>query len=60
MSVPTLAECKASGRSVEVLLWVGCAGAYDERYKRVMRALVEVFHYAWLSFAFGAVNKSCR
>ena len=59
MSVPTLAECKASGRSVEVLLWVGCAGAYDERYKRVMRALVEVFHHAQLSFATLGVEESC-
>ena len=59
MSIPTLATCKAEGRSVEVLLWVGCAGAYDVRYKRVMRAFVEVLRHAKVSFATLAEEEKC-
>ena len=59
MSVPTLAECKAEGRAVEMLLWVGCAGAYDERYKRVMRALLQVLRHAKVSFATLGTEESC-
>ncbi|MDH5381227.1 MAG: (Fe-S)-binding protein, partial [Cyclobacteriaceae bacterium] len=33
--VRTMAEFAASGETPEVLFWVGCAGSFDERYKRV-------------------------
>jgi hypothetical protein len=32
--VPTMAEMAASNESPEVLFWVGCAGSFDDRYKK--------------------------
>ncbi len=36
---------------VEWLLWVGCAGAYEDRAKRTTRAVAELLHTAGVSFA---------
>ena len=36
---------------VEYLLWVGCAGAQDERARRTVRSLARLLHRAGLRFA---------
>ena len=36
---------------VEYLFWVGCAGAIEDRSKKVTRAFVELLHMAGVSFA---------
>jgi len=33
----------ARGEKPEYLLWVGCAGAFDDRYKKVVRALLNPY-----------------
>ena len=35
-----MAEARAS--AVDVLFWVGCAGSYEDRAKKVSRSLVEL------------------
>ncbi len=40
LPVATMAE--AEGKEIEVLFWVGCAGSYEDRAKRVSKALVEM------------------
>ncbi|HEY7954544.1 MAG TPA: heterodisulfide reductase-related iron-sulfur binding cluster [Polyangia bacterium] len=47
LEVPTV----ESNPHAEYLLFVGCAGAFDDRIKKTMRALVEVLHAAEVSFA---------
>ena len=37
MHVPTLAELTAKGQKPEVLFWVGCAGSFDERAKKITK-----------------------
>ena len=39
IKVSTLAECMTEGRSPEILFWVGCAGSFDERAKKLPRLL---------------------
>ena len=34
IQVPTMAEMAAKGESPEILFWVGCAGSFDDRYKK--------------------------
>jgi heterodisulfide reductase subunit D len=51
MNVPTVAELAAKGESPEVLFWVGCAGSYDDRYKRVTRAFVKILNAVNIKFA---------
>ena len=49
--VPTMAEMLASGQSPEVLFWVGCAGSFDDRAKRITKAIAKILHHANVSFA---------
>ncbi|HEV8609478.1 MAG TPA: heterodisulfide reductase-related iron-sulfur binding cluster [Thermoanaerobaculia bacterium] len=57
LPVETLSE--AEGRDVEVLFWVGCAGSYEDRAKRVSRALVEILDEAGVSFAILGTEETC-
>ena len=59
MHIPTLSESKAQQHKVDMLLWVGCAGAYDERYKKVMRAFTRLLKHANVSFATLGTEESC-
>jgi Fe-S oxidoreductase len=43
----------------EYLLWVGCAGALDERARTATRALARVLHHAGVSFAVLGPGESC-
>ncbi len=57
--VQTMAEMAAKGEQPEVLLWVGCAGSYDERYKKVTRTFVKLLNLAGVSFAVLGEEESC-
>jgi heterodisulfide reductase subunit D len=59
MIVPTLAELTAKGESPEVLFWVGCAGSFDERYKRVTRAFVKILEAVNVKFAVLGTEETC-
>lgn len=51
MNVPTMAEMMAQGKQPEVLFWVGAAGSYDDRAKKISRAFVKILHQANVDFA---------
>lgn len=57
--IPTMAEMAASGRSPEVLFWVGCAGSFDERYKAVTQAFVKILNQVGVSFAVLGPEEAC-
>ena len=57
--IRTMEECAKEGKKVDVLLWVGCAGAYDERYGRVMRSLCWVLDQAKVSYAILGKEEGC-
>ena len=59
MKVATLAECLAEGRSPEILFWVGCAGSFDERAKKITKAFVKLLHNAGVDFAVLGAEESC-
>ena len=42
LTVPTLAELNARGENAEVLFWVGCAGSFDDRAKRITKAIAKI------------------
>lgn len=44
----------------DVLFWVGCAGAYDDRYQKVVASIVKVLNAAGVSFGIlGTAEKCC-
>jgi len=47
------------GEDVEYLFWVGCAGAIDDRAKKVTRAVAELLHIAGVRYAVLGNNETC-
>lgn len=59
LSVPTMAEMLAQGQQPEVLFWVGCAGSFDDRAKKITKAFVRILNRAEVSFAVLGTEESC-
>ncbi len=57
--VPTMAELAAAGTDPEVLFWVGCAGSFDDRYKRVTIAFVKILNKLGIKFAVLGTEEGC-
>ena len=55
LDVKTMAE----DSDVEYLLWVGCAGSFDDRTKKVSAALVKILQKAGISFAILGTEEKC-
>ena len=51
VEVPIMADMIAKGRRPEYLWWVGSAGAFDDRYKKVTQAFAKVLTYLKTSYA---------
>ncbi|GIM54316.1 (Fe-S)-binding protein [Capnocytophaga cynodegmi] len=51
LNIPTMAEMTAQGKSPEILFWVGSAGSYDDRAKRIVKAFAHLLNQAKISFA---------
>ena len=59
IKVPTMAELFAAGKQPEVLFWVGCAGSFDDRAKKITKAFVKILNKANVSFAVLGTEESC-
>ena len=59
LKVPTMAELSAKGETPDVLFWVGCAGAYDDRYQKVTRDFVKILHNLNINYAVLGIEESC-
>tara|TARA_R110002167_G_scaffold187802_9_gene389165 strand:+ start:110 stop:901 length:792 start_codon:yes stop_codon:yes gene_type:complete len=59
LKVPTMAELFAAGEQPEVLFWVGCAGSFDDRAKKITKAFVKILNKANVSFAVLGTEESC-
>lgn len=59
MNVPTMADLAAKGEKSEVLFWVGCAGSFDDRAKRVTKAFVKILNAVGTRFAVLGNEETC-
>ena len=59
IEVPVMANVFAKGERPEYLFWVGCAGAFDDRYKKVSRAFAKILSYLKVSYAVLGKEESC-
>ncbi|WP_149302837.1 (Fe-S)-binding protein [Pareuzebyella sediminis] len=59
LRVPTMAELFSKGEKPEVLFWVGCAGSFDDRAKKITKAFVQILNKAQISFAVLGTEESC-
>ena len=59
MNIPTLADLTAKGEQPEILFWVGCAGSFDDRAKRVTLAFVKILNAVGTKFAVLGNEETC-
>ena len=59
MNVPTLKELSDQGISPEILFWVGCAGSFDDRAKKITKSFVRLLNKANISFGVLGTEESC-
>ena len=57
--VPTMAEMMTKGETPEVLFWVGCSGSFDDRAKKITKAIVKILNKAEVKFAVLGAEESC-
>jgi Fe-S oxidoreductase len=54
-----MAELAAKGEAPEILFWVGCAGSFDDRAKRVTQAFVKILEAVNIKFAVLGTEETC-
>lgn len=59
LTVPTMADLMARGEKPEVLFWVGCAGSFDDRAKKITRSFVKILNHVGINFAILGTEESC-
>lgn len=59
LSFPVLTMAEAATGDVEILFWVGCAGSYEDRGKKVSRALATLLKEAGVRFAILGKEETC-
>jgi Fe-S oxidoreductase len=57
--VHTVSEMLAAGKSPDILFWVGCAGSFDERAKRITKAIARILDHCKIEFAILGSEESC-
>lgn len=59
IKVPTMAEMMANGESPEILFWVGCSGSFDDRAKKITKAIVRILNHVNIKFAILGTEETC-
>ncbi len=59
IDVPVMADMAAKGQQAEYLFWVGCAGAFDGRYKKVARSFAKILNHLKTDYAVLGKEESC-
>jgi Fe-S oxidoreductase/nitrate reductase gamma subunit len=60
LDIPVAANLGEAVKDHEYLFFVGCAGSFDDRQKRVSRALVKILRAAKVSFCILAEEETCN
>ena len=59
LKVRTMADYVAAGKSPEILFWIGCAGSFDDRAKKITKAFVKILNSINVDFAVLGQEESC-
>jgi len=59
MQVKDMASLAAEGKKAEVLFWIGCAGSFDDRAKKITRAFAKLLNEAGVDYAILGKEESC-
>lgn len=58
-TIKTMADYMAEGKAPEVLFWVGCAGSFDDRAKKITKAFAKLLNKIGVEFAVLGQEESC-
>lgn len=59
LKIDTMAELAAKGESPELLFWVGCAGSFDDRARKITQAVAAILNEVGIKFAVLGTEESC-
>jgi len=59
LKVPTMAEMMAAGEKPDILFWVGCSGSFDDRAKKITKAIIKILNKCEVKFAVLGTEESC-
>jgi heterodisulfide reductase subunit D len=59
LKVKSMSEYLAAGEVPEILFWVGCAGSFDDRAKKITKAIARILNHCNVSFAILGQEESC-
>lgn len=59
IKVHTVQEMISKGETPEILFWVGCAGSFDDRAKKITKAIVKILHACNVKFAVLGAEETC-
>lgn len=59
LKINTMAELAAKGEAPEILFWVGCAGSFDDRARKITQAVCAILNEVGLKFAVLGTEESC-
>ena len=45
LNIPTLAQLTAEGKNADIVFWVGCAGSFDDRAKKITKAFIKILNH---------------
>lgn len=53
-----MSDLQAEGKSPEYLVWIGSAGAFDDRYKKVTRSFIKILNHLNIDYGVLGVEES--
>lgn len=59
LKIKTMAEYAAEGKAPEILFWVGCAGSFDDRAKKITKAFCKILNKIGVEFAVLGQEEGC-
>jgi Fe-S oxidoreductase len=59
MEINTFSDLLTQGKTPEILFWVGCAGSFDERAKKITKSFAKILNKANVSFAVLGSEEGC-
>ena len=59
IDVPVMADLFAKGEKADLLFWVGCAGAFDDRAKKVTASFIRILDNVGVKYAVLGMEETC-
>lgn len=59
LDIPRMADVDDAARDTMILYWIGCAGSFDDRNKKITLAMVKILRAAGVPFAILGKEEGC-